>query len=190
MVINSLEASSETEDVGVGYLYCNYKEQAALTLPNLLGSLLSQLALHPRIGTAVVANIEELYEKHALQQTRPTVQEITTLLQGHVASLSHFYIVVDALDECSSVGSQLIIEFKGLCAHGKVNILATSRDIGYIRDWFRQDGEPLEIRAQEPDVERYLTEQLSILEKSRPDLVLSTSVKEIIKLISQKTDEM
>ncbi|RPB26576.1 ankyrin, partial [Terfezia boudieri ATCC MYA-4762] len=176
--------------MGVGYLYCNYKEQAAQTLPNLLGSLLSQLALHPRIGATVVANIENLYEKHALQKTRPTVQEITKLLQGHVASVSHFYIVVDALDECS-VGGQLITECKRLCAHGKVNILVTSRNIGYIRDWFRQDGEPLSIQAQDSDVERYLTEHLSILEESRPDLVLSTSVKEeIIKQILQKTDGM
>lgn len=190
MVINSLVTLSETEEVGVGYLYCNYKEQAAQTLPNLLGSLLSQLALHPRIGTTVVANIEELYEKHALQQTRPTVQEITTLLQGHVTSVSRFYIVVDALDECS-VSGQLITVFRGFCAHGKVSILVTSRDIGNIPDWVRQDGESLKIRAQEPDVERYLTEQLSILGESRPKLVLSAPVKdEIINMISQKTHGM
>ena len=41
-----------------------------------------------------------LYRRHSKKQTRPTLGELSKLLQSEVRHISKVFIVIDALDEC------------------------------------------------------------------------------------------
>lgn len=74
IVINDLhERFGSDPDVGVAYLFLNYKRQAEQTMEKLTASLTKQI-LQERPSS--VTEIESLYEKHAQKQTRPTLSEL------------------------------------------------------------------------------------------------------------------
>jgi Cdc6-like AAA superfamily ATPase len=151
-------------NVGIAYLYCNFRRQQEETSEALLLSLLKQL-IQDRPSVSVPESVKNLYERHKHKRTRPSPDEISKALHSVVTGYSLVFIIVDALDECQvSDGGRrkFLSEIFELQTKTGASFFATSRFIPEIvRDF---EGSPsLEIRASDEDVRSYLKGDISRL---------------------------
>ena len=176
----------EDSSIAVAYIYCNFKRQNEQTLEDLLISILKQLAQ----GRSLPQSVKSLHDQCKSKQTRPSIDDISTVLRLVAAEYSRVFILIDALDECSiddGCQANLLPNISDLQAKFGVNFFATSRFIPHITEVFEQDLR-LEIRANKQDVQRYLEghiDELPRFVRHDPDLQ-----QEIISAIVKTTDGM
>ncbi|KFY32072.1 hypothetical protein V493_00539 [Pseudogymnoascus sp. VKM F-4281 (FW-2241)] len=147
------------DNVGIAYIYCNYKRQETQTTKELLAAILKQLVQEcPSYGESVTA----LHKLHIDRRTSPSLDEICTALKSVLSNYSKAYIIIDALDECTDsdgTRSELLTILRSLQAKTDTRLMATSRFVSKIEQLFQ--GTPmLEIRASDADVKRYVFGQL------------------------------
>jgi hypothetical protein len=156
IVVEDLITRFKNDDnIGVTYLYCNYRRQHEQKLEDLFASLLKQFVQERR---SIPDSVKTLYNRHKNKRTRPSLDEILRILQSVVKVYSRVFIIVDALDECQisdGCRQRFLSSLFNLQAKCGANLFATSRPISSIKKEFK--GNPmLEIRASEEDVRRYL----------------------------------
>ena len=159
ITIDHLLTTVRCNDVGVAYLYCNYKMRADQTTTGLLAAILKQL-VHGRPSAA--EPVMRLFDQHTTKQTRPSLEEIFNSLQSVLSDYTSTYIVVDALDECTDkegTCSQLLHRLRSLQPNADVHLMATSRFIPEIEKEFELMPR-LEIRASDEDIERFVRGQM------------------------------
>ncbi|KAH6970692.1 hypothetical protein BKA56DRAFT_559122 [Ilyonectria sp. MPI-CAGE-AT-0026] len=155
-------------NVGIAYLYCNFRRQHEQTIEHFLASLLKQLVQEL---SSIPEGVKRLYDHHMHKFTRPSCTELSETLLS-VLSDSKIYtrtfIIIDAVDECSKlVGcqKQLLSEVFRLRKGTRTNLFATSRFSDEIAERF--DGaQCMKIHATEGDLATYLNEQM----KQQPDV--------------------
>ncbi|KAF4987864.1 hypothetical protein FDECE_15273 [Fusarium decemcellulare] len=132
------------DNIGIAYIYCNFRRQDDQRIDKMLASLLKQLAEQQPSLPEVV---NDLYDRHK-PKTYPRV-----------------YFVVDALDECqeSEDRRKLLEELFALQENCAANLFMTSRSIPGIQQYFSDSFMELEIRAAEEDVRRYLDSRVDSL---------------------------
>lgn len=149
----------QSENVGIAYIYCNYKRQETQTTTDLLAAILKQLVQErPLYGEPVIA----LHKLHGDRRTYPSLKEICIALNAVLNSYSKAYIIVDALDECTDsdgTRSKLLTILRDLQTKTDMRLMVTSRFVARIEQSF-QGSLMLEIRASEADVKRYVAGQL------------------------------
>ena len=174
IVVNYLWTEFQNDaNIGIAYLYCNYRQQQQQQPEDLLSNLLKQLAQEQ---LSVPADIKNLYKNHRTKRTRLSFDEIVKVLHSIIRLYSKVFIIIDALDEChvSNKGcNRLLSEVFSLQAQAQVNLFATSRFVPEITSQF-EGCMSKEIRANDDDVLRYVNEQIPQLLRSRiskyPDL--------------------
>ena len=186
IVVDYLYADVQKDtNIGIAYLYCNFRRQDEQKAEGLLASLLKQLAqgLYP-----LPDSVKSLYDSHKTNRTRPTFNEISSTLQSVSALYSRSFIVVDALDECQAFNgcrTKLLTEIFALQAKSRTNIFSTTRFIPEITDHFKNCMR-LEIRASDHDVRRYLDGHMSQLPRCvlRNSELQSEIKAEIVKAVN------
>jgi len=171
-------------NVGIAYIYCNFRRNDEQRLDDLLASLLRQLA---ESRSSLPRPVTELYKRHKTKRTRPSTDELSKALQDISASFSRAFILVDALDECqvsNGCRARFIEEVFSLQARCGVTLFMTSRFIPEITDKFDKSCW-LEIRATKEDVERYLEDRIK--QSSR---IIQGMQGEITAIISDAVDGM
>jgi hypothetical protein len=146
-------------DVGLAYLFCNYKSQVDQSLHGLLSALLKQLV---QSRTDIAASVTRLYDHHSKQNSKPSRDEIFTALLTICSNHTRVYIVVDALDECTNqdgTRSRLVEKLGELQARTNVRLLFTSRFIPEITERFLSNP-MLEVRASKEDVKQFVAGQI------------------------------
>jgi hypothetical protein len=145
-------------DIGVGIacIYCNYKEKDAQTLTNLVAGLWAQLA---RNSGSLSTEARDLYSTHVRQNSPPTLDEVSKMLQSEIARYSKIFVVIDALDEYPEGDrSTLLNKLREL--RPRINLMVTSRYLDAIANDF--EGSPqLEISANVEDVQAYIVGRIS-----------------------------
>ncbi|KAL9118809.1 MAG: hypothetical protein Q9187_004635 [Circinaria calcarea] len=185
-VVDYLEQKFTQTDVGIAYIYFNYKEQEQ-TFINLISSLLRQL-IQPE--SKIPNNIIDLHRSHINKGTRPLLAEYSELLQSKVMALSTVFIIVDALDECDKGETRVdfLAELRNLLPH--IRLLVTSRYLVSIERSFENDAR-LEIRANNGDVEKYVRARIQkeprLLQHVKADPALE---EQIITTIIEKARGM
>ena len=158
--------------VGVAYLYCNYRRQQEQQPTDMFASLLKQLIQE---RPSLPESIRAMHRLHKDKQSRPSFEEILSVLHSIVTDCSRVFIFIDALDEYQASDGRhriLLSEIFSLQAKTGVNLFATSRSIPEIMKEF-EGCISLEIRASEEDVQRYLDGRMSQLPSfisGKPDL--------------------
>jgi hypothetical protein len=150
--------------IGVAHIYCNFRRHAEQKIHDLLASLLKQLVESQSSLPEIVKN---LYIRHKLKRTRPSLDEPLESLQAVTELYSRVFIVVDALDKCqtsSRCRSQFLSSMFNLAAKTEVKIFATSRSIIDIEKEFK-GCLSLEILARDEDIRTYLNGNMSQLLK-------------------------
>ncbi|KAJ7273921.1 ankyrin repeat-containing domain protein [Mycena rebaudengoi] len=145
-----------TGNIGVACVYLNHKETATQSPENILAGLWRQLIFKKCLHSGSPAHT--LYDMHHEKRTRPTLEEMHTLLHSAVAAYSKVYIIIDALDEYPEVQRRTLL--KDLAAFGsEFNLFLTSRP--HIKpDTFFPNTPDIEIRATEEDIRRYTEAQI------------------------------
>jgi hypothetical protein len=182
IAVDHLQKTVQTADVGVAYIYCNYKRQADQTTVSLLAAMLKQLV---QDWPLIAKPVSSLYDRHEIRRTRPSVEETLSALQSLLADYSSMYVVIDALDECvHDTRRELLGKLRELQIKTGLRLMATSRFIPDIIEEF--NGLPeLEVRADDVDVKRYIVGQIKRLpgcvrrDKSLQELVQNKIVKAV-----------
>jgi hypothetical protein len=156
IAIDHLCGKIRCDDIGIVYLFCNYKAPTDQSVPSLFAALLKQL-VQSRPGIA--APVTRIYDHHSKRGSRPSLDEIFGALQSVCSNHAIVYIVVDALDECTDRDGELIEKLRKLQARIDVRLLFTSRCIPEITQKFQSDS-ILEVRASEDDVRRFVVGQM------------------------------
>ncbi|EPS37521.1 hypothetical protein H072_8807 [Dactylellina haptotyla CBS 200.50] len=163
-VIHHLSSSHVTQsdqNIGLAYIYFNYKRQIGQNIEDLLSSLLRQLIS----GNGELPEVVKVwYREHWQRGTRPLLPEICDALVSIIGSFSKVFIVADALDECTETQNcraRFLSEFLSLKSkcNATVNLFATSRFIPDVVEQFRNERQ-LEIRAPDEDIRKYLRHML------------------------------
>ena len=164
IAVDHIWKAFQGDNVGVAFIYCNYKRRETQTATDLLAAILKQLVQErPLYGEPVAT----LHKRHADRRTRPSLDEIRTALNSVLINYSKAYIIIDALDECTDsdgTRSELLTILRNLQAKTDISLMATSRFDARIEQSFQ--GSPmLEVRASDADVTRFVAGHLRRLPK-------------------------
>ncbi|KAH8780369.1 hypothetical protein BGZ57DRAFT_760450, partial [Hyaloscypha finlandica] len=161
IVIDDLTTRASSDPaIGVAYIYCNFQQQGTQKIDDLMASLLKQLA---QGQSSLPGSVKDLYGQYKTKRTRPLLDEILRVLQSVAKMYSRAFIIVDALDECQvsdDSRARFLSELFSLQTQHELNIFATSRPIPQIIGQLN-GSVPLEIRAHNEDVRKYLDGRIS-----------------------------
>ncbi|KAF3067621.1 Ankyrin repeat domain-containing protein 17 [Trichoderma lentiforme] len=167
VVIDDLTAKLSSKlDIGLAYIYCNFKRQGEQKFEDLMASLLKQLS---RRAPSIPDCMKKLYDAHESRRTRPTIAEIAQALRTVAVMFSQIFIIVDALDECDTSNhsrSNFLSSIVDLRKDINTNIFATSRYIPDIEKVF-QGSLKREILASDADMRKYIDSHMRHL----PDFI-------------------
>ncbi|RKK23692.1 hypothetical protein BFJ66_g17403 [Fusarium oxysporum f. sp. cepae] len=177
VVVDNLETLFGADrDVGIAYIYYNFRRQNEQTAKEVLASLLKQLVQTMPIFPE---SVKSLYDKHKDKRSRPSLEEISSTLQSTASLYSRVFFLIDALDECRAYDDSRVT-FLAEIFKFPANIFATSRFIPNIMESLK-DSITLEIRARDEDVRRYVHNNISRLPASiRRSSELQTEVTRVI----------
>lgn len=160
-VVHYLDSTFHNMNVGIAYVYCNFRRKHEQGTADLLASILKQLA---ETQVALPESVRELYQKHKNKRTRPSLDELCeTLHSVIISSYMRVFVIIDALDECQTTGNcraKFLSQIFKLQSDCDINIFATSRVIPEIAEKFKES-KMVEIRAHDDDVKKYLDSQIS-----------------------------
>ncbi|PHH92415.1 hypothetical protein CDD83_7484 [Cordyceps sp. RAO-2017] len=145
-------------NIGIAYLYIEYRRQAEQKACDLLASVLKQLA---QSLSPLPECLTSLCSVHKARQTRPSFEEILKTLRSLAGFHSRVFILVDALDESRADGARekLLTELFNLQDACGANLFATSRSIPEISEVFVKS-RTLEIRANDADVRKFIDSRI------------------------------
>jgi len=182
IAVDHIRKAFQSDNVGVAYVYCNYKRREIQTATDLLAAILKQLVQErPLYGEPVAT----LHNRHANSSTRPSLNEICTALNSVISKYSKVYIIIDALDECTDndgTRTELLTILRSLQTKTNTSLMATSRFLARIEQSFQ--GFPrLEILARGADIRRFVAGQMHRLPKFiQRDPELQTEIQDAIVL--------
>ncbi|KAJ6531033.1 hypothetical protein B0H19DRAFT_1273269 [Mycena capillaripes] len=157
IMVNDLRTNLESLDTGVAVIYLNHKESEAHSPSNLLAGVWRQLVFHKSLSS----NMDQLYETHREQHTRPSLEESHSILRSTVAEHSKVFLVVDALDEYPEEQRDILLRRLSVLGTN-VNLMLTSRPhIRIDHAVPSSDMRILEVRANEDDIRRYIDAQIT-----------------------------
>ncbi|KAH8730689.1 nucleoside phosphorylase domain-containing protein, partial [Phaeosphaeriaceae sp. PMI808] len=178
IVVEYLQTDFQKDsNIGIAYLYCNFKRKDEQKVEDLLLRFLKQLAQEQ---SSMPSAVKTLYDRHKVKRTRPSLDEISKALHSVTVLYSRTFIIIDALDECRATHgyqTKLMPEIFGLQAKTRASLFVTSRFVSEIIKEF-ETATSLEIRARDEDVRSYLeSNMLALPSFVRDDLDLQGKVK-------------
>lgn len=186
MIDNLRERLKNDIGVGIACIYCDYKERDAQTLINLVTGLWAQLV---RNSGSLSTEVRDLYSTHVRQNSSPTLDEVSKILQAEVTRYAKIFVVIDALDEYPEGDrSTLLKKLREL--RPAINLMVTSRYLDAIANDFK--GSPqLEISANVEDVQAYIVGRISG-EKRLSRFVSKDAAlgEKIVKIVAGKAKKM
>ncbi|CZS79719.1 unnamed protein product [Fusarium graminearum] len=163
VVHDIIQRFHENSNVGIAYIYCNYRKQDDQTIDKISASLVKQLAERQAAFPKV---IQDLHNLHKPRKTRPLAEELSETLRLLVETHDRVFILLDALDECLTSGGSRSELFKLLIwlkENPRVNLFMTSRYVSDVEEELQSDIIKMEIRASKEDVGNYLDSRLACL---------------------------
>ena len=153
-----------SENTGITFVYCNYKEPR--TPATYIRLAIKQLC---RRMQCLPPKLQEIYEKHYQNDSQPNSEELQSIFLAIARHFSSMFLVLDALDECTpeqraelceffckiiefSVGPNSALSQSARTCACSIKLLVTSRKEPDIERVFRQKSFPkVEIEAEKVD---------------------------------------
>jgi hypothetical protein len=180
MVIQYLKHHYKTADVGIAYLYCDYKDQQPCL--DLVGSLIRQLVEQ---NVDLTEQVSKLFDS----KESPTLNDYRHFLLSLCGKFRRTYVLVDALDECSvKVRTSFIPILKGL-EEASVRLFVTSRPNPEDIKVHFQEAPRIDIRATDKDIRLYEQERMNANETFR-ERIPEVHFGEIVEAITKRASGM
>ena len=183
LTIQSLRLETRIDpNVGIAFLYCNYKEKRAQNPEDLLASICAQLMKKKQSPSKTV---ESMYHELKKLNSRPSLANIVMALKAECQRYKMVFVVLDALDECQEdegVTKILLSSLEKLPGH--VRTVITCRNHA-IDPTLLQNEFYIDIKAQDDDVRLYWNTQIMhlphCLQKDPPlrEFVITTISKKV-----------
>ena len=154
IIIDHLERQFKgDQDVGIAFVYCEYKQRERQTLFNLVAGIWRQLCQQ---RSAIAKAVQNKYESHYRQRIVLSFGDIEFIAVEVAESYTRVFLVIDVIDECTDEGlnQTLFLQFLqilkqgGSAIAGKVQILVTSRQV----ETLLETDDKLEILVNEDDL--------------------------------------
>lgn len=151
--------------IGIAYIYSDFKNRDLQKPISIISSLIAQLLQHQ--AASLPREVEELYRVHkSIPPSSISGTSIKEFSQALIQVISSIYrqvfIVIDAIDECQKAKDFLSEMFR-VCDDTGANLFVTSRPEQVILDQFK--GLPtLKVQATDEDLKSYITGRMSELE--------------------------
>ncbi|KAL2070839.1 hypothetical protein VTL71DRAFT_13865 [Oculimacula yallundae] len=160
----SKTAAKASSPIGLAYIYCDYKNQINQSVEAVLRSLIRQLVeFHPSLVTRLEGFLEGTTDTAVDAEN---YAELLTLIFG---SFSRVYIVIDALDELSSLDGvrrslvKILLSFTAL-EDMDCRLLITSRPSDDIEGMFSPES-TISITPSTQDITSYVSMRVSVSEE-------------------------
>ena len=134
IVARHLQEAVEGQNVGVFMLFISFNDPATQSVESLLEALLKQAI---QATKSLRPGVQELYQKHLTNQTRPTRNELTSQIGLAFAEYAKVYLVVDALDEILQESARIDLLQTLWDLEGEANVFITSRSLPNIQQHFK-----------------------------------------------------
>jgi hypothetical protein len=141
------------EDIAIACVYFDHKQDFKPVA--ILRSILKNVVQRQENGLS--DEVAQLFRKHNRRKTQPTLSEVSDVLQLEICDFSKIFIVLDALDECSTsenATEKLLAELQKL--QPKLHLMVTSRPFAVTEMCVFDGYETLQVRAKDSDVEKFV----------------------------------
>jgi len=158
------------EEVGIAYVYCDYKDQEEQTSSSLIACLAKRLAARKEHLPQQSVNLyEKLTEKS--EKIRSNLEELKVLLLSLGGSYKKLFVLVDALDECyiRREREAFLSALQALRVLQKTSVrtFVTSRPFAQDIQRAFKNSPQVEIKATESDVRKFVRNEI----ENDPDLI-------------------
>lgn len=135
VAIDDIRMETAGQDTAIFIIYCKHDRPDTHSVDKLAMALLRQLV--QLRACQIPPDLEELLERHYYtNETRPSLDEITKVINANLPAFSNAFIIVDGLDEImDEAARELIIAFLMKLAGGP-QVMFTSRPIDLVEKVF------------------------------------------------------
>jgi hypothetical protein len=144
VIINHIQETFNYPDVGLAYVFCNFRKERDQTAIDIFASLLMQLASQQ----SAAPKSAQLHLGYANHWRRTPLEKYLDALWIEVHRFSKVFIIIDALDECAD-GEHLLAQLQKMSI--RIHLLVTARNISKYDNVSR-----LHILARDEDISLYV----------------------------------
>jgi hypothetical protein len=173
-----IEHVAQGSKIGLGYMYCDYRDQKEQTTENIIGAVLKQLlGLLPEIPKAAL----KLYRKQVSQGKPLSLTDAIDFLGIACAQFSKVYVCLDALDELGNLRG-LLKQLRD--SPYSMQIFVTGRHYvqGTVQEYLAE-GQSISIVAHENDIRRFIEHEIGGPYDIEPDAMDERLRKDILEKV-------
>lgn len=182
---------SQIPQVGIAWIYCDYRDQTNQSLVNILGSILRQF-LRAVSTSHTLGQIEKILDSTKKSGTRVDILQVLPMLKLTLSQMDCSFLCLDALDEL--VPQTLVKLLQILQSEfSSVRIFLTGRPHiqQIINDRLQiQDQNTITLEAHPEDIRKYLKHQIQLDRELNPEEMSLPLEEEILDLITQRSEGM
>jgi len=190
LVIDSLHEQTYGENIAVLSLYCDYQTQKDQSAVNMIGSLLSQVALGAR---HIPSEIQHTFELKQRGRQALRLPDMLKLFVKAVSSTERVYICIDAVDELLPQNrSELLRALRQIIQDASnIRLFLTGRPHirGELDKYLTNRAYIIHIVADQGDIARYVSRKMDD-DDGDPDLMPDDLKNDILKTMLDKASEM
>ena len=176
----------------MAYFYCDYKDATTQQATNIIKSMIKHVAIQNEQSCEKLQLFLEKRKSEKTIDTYPSISDMLDMMLKMLGNYDRFYIVVDALDECTDDHRHEVLDIlKSINTKANnVHVIYTSREETDIGEAFN-DFESVRITANIHDLELYVASEIGTRTSSGRLRIKHSEAKErIIDSLTHKADGM
>ena len=186
IIIDHLSSTMKSKDIGIAWLYIDYREHDLQTMESLFTNILVQLfKQRGEISKSMMKSLGFNWGG-----AKPTPAEYKSWLQEEIQKFDRTIIIIDALDELRTeeLCKQFINELQSL--RQPIHLLVTSRSDREL-PFLRGNSIEIEIQPRKDDVILYIECRLRNSQQLWDHILADPSLKELtIEMLTKANDRM
>jgi hypothetical protein len=181
-IIDELSDQSRTAgnlEIGLAYVYCDYRDQAQQTTTNLIGGMLKQLlAASPTFPQEIIT----IYEQKCQRERKSLeLSDALTMLRSTCRAFNRIYLCLDALDECRDV-TLLLRSLQDMPFSVRIFMTSRKHVQKAVQSHFK-DALTIQIEANESDIRLLVKSKIDENRIQEPDIMDEALEKEMLEKI-------
>ena len=191
MAIDRLRQQTNEANTVVLFLYCDYQAQKDQSAVNIIGSLLSQIALG---ATQIPSEIRRAFELKQRGRQALRLPEMLILLAKAVSSIERVYICFDAVDELLPENrSELLRALREIIEDASnIRLFLTGRPHirGELDKYITEEAYIIHVVADQGDIARYISRKMEDDDDQDPGLMPDDLKHDVVKTMLERASEM